>query len=249
MNGIAGRRFLVCGGGSGIGEATARFLAERGADVAVADLDEHAAARVAQECSSEESYTYDQSDPQSVTELFAAVSQKGEINGVAVVAGAHPGKVGLQDIEPGLFRKIHGVNSLGVLLMLQSAVTHLAKDGRSSIVVASSVAGIRPVAGDAIYASSKAAAQAIVRAAALEYAPEGIRINSVLPGSVITPLAVSQSSEAEIHEAAARTLPIRRPSASREIASTIAFLLSDDASSITATELIADGGLAASGPG
>lgn len=248
MNGLAGRRFLVCGGGSGIGEATARFLAESGAAVAVADLDGQAAARVAQECGSEESYAYDQSDPQSVTELFAAAGQQGEINGVALIAGAHPGKIALRDIEPDLFRAIHGVNTLGVLLMLQSAVAHLATDGRSSIVVASSVAGIRPVAEDAIYASSKAAAQAIVRAAALEYAAQGIRINSVLPGSVITPLAVSQSPEAEIHETAARTLPIRRPSKSREIASTIAFLLSDDASSITATELIADGGLAASGP-
>lgn len=248
VNGLAGRRFLICGGGSGIGEATALFLAEAGGEVAVADLDGRAAARVAQECGSGDSYTYDQSDPQSVTELFAAVRRRGEINGIAVIAGAHPGKIALLDVEPELFRKIHGINSLGVLLVLQSAVTHLAEDGRSSIVVASSVAGIRPVAQDAIYASSKASAQAVVRAAALEYAAQGIRINAVLPGTVITPLAVSQSSESEIRETSARTLPLRRASESREIASAIAFLLSDDASSMTATELIVDGGLAAAGP-
>ncbi len=248
MNGLADRRFLVCGAGSGIGEATAHFLAEQGARVVAADLDGDAAARVAQEISSGESFAYDQSDPASVEAFFEAAAGAGPIHGVAIVAGAHPGKIPLQDIDPQLFRRIHDVNALGVLTMLQNATRRLVRDGRSAIVVTSSVAGIRPVAQDAIYASSKAAAQAIVRSAALEYAHEGIRINSVLPGSVITPLAISQSSEAQIHEVAARTLPIGRPSESREIASTIAFLLSDDASSITAIELVVDGGLAATGP-
>ncbi|MGC0251848.1 SDR family NAD(P)-dependent oxidoreductase [Pseudactinotalea sp. Z1748] len=248
MNGLADRRYLVCGAGSGIGEATAHFLAAQGARVAVADLHRDTADRVAEEIGTSDSYAYDQGDPTSVEEFFDAAAGAGPIHGVAIVAGAHPGKIPLQDVDPELFRRIHGVNALGVLTMLQSATRRLVRDGRSAIVVTSSVAGIRPVAQDAIYASSKAAAQAIVRSAALEYAAEGIRINSVLPGSVLTPLAISQSSEAQIQEVAARTLPIRRPSASQEIASTIAFLLSDDASSITATELVVDGGLAAAGP-
>ena len=83
---------------------------------------------------------------------------------------------------------------------------------------------------------------------ALEFAPQGLRINSVLPGSVITPLAVSLSSVDAIERDAERILPMRRPAQSAEVASAIAFLLSDDASHMTGTELIVDGGLFANSP-
>ena len=121
-------------------------------------------------------------------------------------------------------------------------------DRRSSLVVVSSVAGIRPELHDAVYASSKAAVQAIARSAALELAPSGIRVNSLLPGSVITPLALSLLSRDEIVAAAERILPMRRPAEPSELAGAIAFLLSDDASHVTGTELIVDGGLFANSP-
>lgn len=249
MRGLRGRRYLVAGGGSGIGEATAARLAEEGALVAVADRNAEAAAGVAARIGAGAApFSYEQSDPASVARLFEQVAAGGPIHGVALVAGVHPGSIPLAHITAEEFTRVHEVNARGVLIVLQHAVPALEPDGRGSIVVVSSVAGIRPVQNDAVYASSKAAAQAVVRSVALEVAHLGIRVNSVLPGSAITPLALSQSPLEEIERGAREAIPMRRPSSAAEVASAIAFLLSDDASSITGTELIVDGGLAAGRP-
>lgn len=249
MRGLAARRFLVAGGASGIGEATALRLAEEGSLVVVADRNADAAADVARRIGdTAESYGYEQSDPASVAELFERVVARGPLHGVALVAGVHPGHIPFPDVGPERFSQVHDVNARGVLVVLQHTVQSVEKDSRASIVMVSSVAGIRPVQRDATYASSKAAAQAIARSVALEFADRGIRVNSVLPGSAVTPLALSQSPLEVIEQAARDTVPMRRPSSSAEVASAIAFLLSDDASYITATELIVDGGLAAGRP-
>lgn len=248
MNGLAGRRFLVCGGASGIGEAVALRLANEGAIVVLADRNAEALRSVTAQIPGATAIAYDQADGQSITQLFDDVTAGGELHGVAIVAGIHPGQIPLADVTPDVFNDVHRVNALGVLLVLQQAVTAVMHDDRSSIVVVSSVAGIRPVARDAVYASSKAAVQAIVRSVALEVAGDGVRVNSVLPGSAITPLALSQSSVDQINEGAAATIPLRRAATAAEVANTICFLLSDEASHVTATELIVDGGLAAGGP-
>lgn len=250
MRGLAGRRFLVCGGASGIGEATARRLAEEGANVVVTDRHLEAAVGLSRSLGSKaEAFSYEQSDIESVTQLFARVSDSGPLNGVAIAAGIHPGRVPLAAVTSATYTHVHGVNALGVLLVLQRAIDAVEPDGHSSIVVVSSVAGVRPAAGDAVYASSKAAAQAIVKSVALESADRGVRVNTVLPGTAITPLLVSQAPLQMIEDDAKRTIPLRRAARASEVASAIAFLLSDDASYITASELNVDGGLAAGRPG
>jgi NAD(P)-dependent dehydrogenase (short-subunit alcohol dehydrogenase family) len=249
MRGLQGRRFLIAGGASGIGEAAARRLGEEGALVVVADRNAAEAERVAGEIGpSAEWAEYEQGDAASIDRLFETVAIGGSLNGVAVVAGVHPGAIPFVDITATALLDVHRINVLGVMQMLQVAAATVVDDRRSSLVVVSSVAGIRPELHDAVYASSKAAAQAIVRSAALELAPRGLRVNSLLPGSVITPLALSLLSREQIVEDAARILPMRRPAESSEIAGAIAFLLSDDASHVTGTELIVDGGLFANSP-
>ena len=249
MRGLDGRRFLVAGGASGIGEATVHRLAEEGARAVVADRNADAAAQVAAAAGAGAEWVeYDQGDEVSIENLFRTMREGGPLHGVAIVAGVHPGAIAFGDITSAMFAHVHGINVLGVLRMLQHASMTVVDDRRSSLVVVSSVAGIRPELHDAVYASSKAAAQAIVRSAALEFAPQGLRINSVLPGSVITPLAVSLSSVDAIERDAKRILPMRRPAQSAEVAGAIAFLLSDDASHMTGTELIVDGGLFANSP-
>jgi NAD(P)-dependent dehydrogenase (short-subunit alcohol dehydrogenase family) len=249
MRGLKNRRFLVAGGASGIGAATARRLADEGSRVIVADRTGDAAAAVANEIgSSAEWFTYEQGDAASVAELFDKIARGGPLHGLAIVAGVHLGAIPLSEIKETDYTHIHGINVLGALHVLQHAVASLADDGRSSIVVVSSVAGIRPEPFDATYASSKAAVQAIARSAALELAPRGIRVNSVLPGSALTPLAVSLTSLDEIVQDAVRIVPMGRAANPAEVASAITFLLSDDASYITGTELIVDGGLWANSP-
>lgn len=247
MRGISGRRHLVCGGASGLGAATARRLHEEGATVVIADRDAARAAEVARELGGVESFAYEQDDPESVAALFRQVADGGPLHGVALVAGVHPGQRPLDETTTEGLAAVHAVNVVGILSCLTEAARVLADDGTGSVVVVGSVAGIRPVARDAVYASSKAAAHAIVRSVALELAPR-IRVNTVLPGLAITPLSVSQSSREAIDEASARILPLRRPADASEVAAAICFLLSDDASYITATELLVDGGLAANGP-
>lgn len=249
MRGLDGRRFLVTGGASGIGEATARRLVQEGAVVIVADRNVEAATRAAGELGAgAEWLAYEQSDEDSVADLFSQASSVGPLHGVALVAGVHLGAVSLAGITSNDFSYVHGVNVFGALNVLQRAIDAVVDDGRSSIVVVGSVAGIRPENRDAVYASSKAATQAIVRSMALEVAARGIRLNSVLPGSAVTPLAVSLTSLEEIMSEASRTIPLGRPADSAEIANAIAFLLSSDASYITGTELIVDGGLFANSP-
>lgn len=245
MRGLDGRRYLVCGGASGLGEAAVVRLHEEGARVVIADRNVDAARRLAEQLGQCEYFGYQQDDPASVVELFDAVSSAGALNGVALVAGVHPGQRPLADVESETFHGVHDVNVLGILIGLREAARVVARDDRSSIVVVGSVAGIRPVARDAIYASSKAAAQAITRSVALEVAPLGIRVNSILPGLAITPLALSHGSLESIREDAARVVPLQRAAEASEVASAICYLLSDDASYIIATELIVDGGLAA----
>lgn len=248
MRGLAGRRILVCGGASGIGEAAVRRLLEEDAEVIIADRDREGLVALATELPGVSTVVYDQGDPDSIAELFAIATSDTPLDGVSVVAGIHPGQIPLTDVTPQLLARVYGVNTFGVLAILQQAVRSLTDAGHASIVVVGSVAGIRPVACDAVYASSKASVQAITRSVALEYADRGIRVNAVLPGSAITPLAISQGSVEAIREGAAASIPMRKPATAEEVASTICFLLSDDASHITATDLVVDGGLAAGSP-
>jgi NAD(P)-dependent dehydrogenase (short-subunit alcohol dehydrogenase family) len=249
VRGLEGRRFVVAGGASGIGEATARRLVEEAALVVIADRNAHAAAGIAGQLGPRAEWlAYEQSNEESVAQLFDTVLENGPLHGVAIVAGVHRGAIPLADITSDDYAHVHGVNVRGGLQVVQHAARSVVDDRRSSIVVVGSVAGIRPEIRDAIYASSKAAVQAVVRSAALELAPRGIRVNSVLPGSAVTPLAVSLTSLADIEQEAARIIPLGRAADAAEVASAIAFLLSDDASYITGTELIVDGGLFANSP-
>ena len=122
MRGLEGRRFLVAGGASGIGEAASHRLAEEGAPVVVADRNAAAAERVAGEIGNRAEWAeYDQGDTASIDRLFATVTSGGPLNGVAVVAGVHPGAIAFADITATAMLDVHRVNVLGVLHMLQDA--------------------------------------------------------------------------------------------------------------------------------
>jgi len=134
----------------------------------------------------------------------------------------------------------------GVTMLAAMMLTRFASAGHGSLVAVGSVAGLRPEPADAIYASSKAALQAAMVSFSQEVAASGVRVNTVLPGVIDTPLFRSQLTRpGELGEIAA-TVPARRIGCAREVASAVAFLLSDDASYITGAQLIVDGGLAVS---
>jgi NAD(P)-dependent dehydrogenase (short-subunit alcohol dehydrogenase family) len=249
---------LVSGGASGIGRATARLLAAEGAFVAVADIDRSGAREVASEI--EAGGGPAMALPLDVTVereweagVAATVEAAGRLDAFVACAGiAHARPVTEMPLEE--WRRVHAVNLDGVFLGIKHVVPAMRRAGGGSIVVVSSASGLRPSAGASAYCSSKAALRLFARTVALECASgeAPIRVNTVLPGAVKTPmwrgtayweeLRARHASEAEAWEALAEGTPLGRVAEPEEVARVILFLASSDASYMTGAEVVVDGG-------
>jgi NAD(P)-dependent dehydrogenase (short-subunit alcohol dehydrogenase family) len=247
MRGISGRRIVVCGASRGIGLAVAQRLAEDGAILLLADRNEAGLRQSTAAFSSAQTLTletYEQGDPRSVERLVARIDDWGQPEAICIVAGVHPGLVALGDVTAELMAEIHAVNVLGATLLASLMLSRFRAAGRGSLVAIGSVAGLRPEPRDAIYASSKAALHAAMTSFSQEVAASGVRVNTILPGIVDTPLFRSQLERPEEWDEITATIPARRIGFASEVAAAAAFLLSDDASYITGVQLVVDGGLA-----
>jgi 3-oxoacyl-[acyl-carrier protein] reductase len=242
---------IVTGGGSGIGEATARALARAGHSVAVADINLAAAQRVAQSLpgSGHIAVHTDVTEERSVEALFDETEKKlGPVAMLACVAGAvfmTPGhKPSIVNMTTENWIKTEALNARGPFLCIRAMLQRRTKapvaDGR--IVTVASMSGVVPESptGPA-YSAAKAANIHLVRVAALEAAPLGVTVNTVAPGLTDTP-AVRGDLTAEQIEAARRMIPIGRLGKPEEIAEVIAFLASPRASYITGAVIQAHGG-------
>jgi NAD(P)-dependent dehydrogenase (short-subunit alcohol dehydrogenase family) len=248
------RRALVTGGASGIGRATAERLATEGAHVVIADTNEELANETSSAINaaggSATASVLDQSLEDSIDRLASSLQLDGGLDVVCINAGVHPGGQDFGLLRNEVWDRTHAVNVRGAFLVARRVVPLLQMRGGGAIVLTGSVAGLRPAARDAAYATSKAALHARGRSLALELAPLQIRVNSILPGIAITPLSLSQSAAAGVSiHSAADVVPLGRVASAAEVAASIAFLASADASYITGVELIVDGGVAAAGPG
>jgi 3-oxoacyl-[acyl-carrier protein] reductase len=242
---------IVTGGGSGIGEATARALARDGHSVAVADINVAAAQRVAQSLpgSGHIAVHTDVTEERSVEALFDETEKKlGPVATLACVAGAvfmTPGhKPSIVNMTTENWIKTEALNARGPFLCIRAMLQRRTKtpvaDGR--IVTVASMSGVVPESptGPA-YSAAKAANIHLVRVAALEAAPLGVTVNTVAPGLTDTP-AVHGDLTAEQIEAARKNIPIGRLGKPEEIAEVIAFLASPRASYITGAVIQAHGG-------
>jgi len=242
---------IVTGGGSGIGEATARALARDGHSVAVADINVAAAQRVAQSLpgSGHIAVHTDVTEERSVEALFDETEKKlGPVATLACVAGAvfmTPGhKPSIVNMTTENWIKTEALNARGPCLCIRAMLQRRTKtpvaDGR--IVTVASMSGVVPESptGPA-YSAAKAANIYLVRVAALEAAPLGVTVNTVAPGLTDTP-AVRGDLTAEQIEAARKNIPIGRLGKPEEIAEVIAFLASPRASYITGAVIQAHGG-------
>jgi 2-hydroxycyclohexanecarboxyl-CoA dehydrogenase len=219
---------IVTGGGSGIGLATARGAVAAGTRVAVLDLDVSAV-----------SGEVDMAIPVDVTDADAirdAIGNVSEVSALATCAGiAPPG--GLLDTDDAAWERVLRVNVLGTVHAMRAAAPAMRDAGEGAIVTVSSVAALRGggLLGGTPYAASKAAVIGLTRAAARELAPHGIRVNSVAPGPVATPLL------AEPDQYAAATL-LNRVADPAEIAEAVLFLLGPAGRNITGETLNTNGG-------
>lgn len=244
-----GKLAFVTGAGSGIGAATSRLLASRGARVVAADIDLSAATRVAADIERNGgdalSLRVDVSDPASVEQAVASATREGAdaldlaVNAAGITGRLAPcAKFDLDD-----WQRIIGVNLTGTFLCMRSQIRSMIGKGAGAIVNVSSIMGSHALPGTIAYAASKHGVEGLTKAAALDYAKQGIRINAIAPGYVDTPMIAG--GNLSVQEKIVAMHPVGRIAQPDELANVIAFLLSDDASFVTGSVYLADGGFSA----
>lgn len=234
--------FIVTGAGSGIGRETSRVLTELGATVIMLDVNADGLAETtAFACDHAIPITIDLTDNLAVAETVSQIVERhGKLDGLVHCAGISSRKP-LNVLSKDGFSKVMDVNFFSfVELVKQCAKKKHIKDG-ASIVVISSISSIRGYKAKTEYCVSKAAVDAFVRCMALELADRKIRVNSVMPAEVLTPLALKARETNAAIGASDFQAPLG-PSEPYEVANTIAFLLSDATKTITGTSILIDGG-------
>ncbi|MEW9670115.1 SDR family NAD(P)-dependent oxidoreductase [Ammoniphilus sp. 3BR4] len=251
---LAGKIAIVTGAASGIGEAIAKKLSGEGAAVAVCDLDKEGGSRVAEEIQSRGGtaafYLLDVTKEEQVRDtLKFVVGKYGRID--IMVNNAGVGKAGtvLEQSEAD-WDLMMNVNAKGTFFGCKYAVKHmLEKEIRGSIINISSVAGMVGVLNRAGYCSSKAAIVGLTKSVASDFAEQGIRVNSIAPGTVESPwiakILADQPDPQKTRIQMQQRQPIGRMGTPEEIANLACFLASDEASFITGSNMVADGGLTA----
>jgi NAD(P)-dependent dehydrogenase (short-subunit alcohol dehydrogenase family) len=246
MQRFQGRVAVITGGGSGIGLATARRLAAEGAKIVIADLSAEAGKAAADEVDGLFVQT-DVTDEAQVEALFQmAVDEFGSLDVAFNNAGISPPEDD-SILTTGLkaWQRVQQVNLTSVYLCCKYAIPHMQRQGKGSIINTASFVAVMGAATSQIsYTASKGGVLAMSRELGVQFARENIRVNALCPGPVNTPLL--KELFAKDPERAARRLvhvPVGRFAEPEEIAGAVAFLASDDASFITASQFLVDGGI------
>jgi NAD(P)-dependent dehydrogenase (short-subunit alcohol dehydrogenase family) len=245
---LAGKVAVVTGAGSGIGLATVRRFAAEGAVVMCADIDAEAGEKAAAEVGGT-AVAVDVTDEDAVRALFDdTVERHGRVDIAFNNAGISPPDDD-SILETGLdsWRRVQEVNLTSVYLCCKYAIGHMRRAGGGSVInTASFVAVLGSATSQISYTASKGGVLALSRELGVQFAREGVRVNALCPGPVNTPLL--RELFAKDPERAARRLvhvPMGRFAEADEIAAAVTFLASDDASFITASTFLVDGGISA----
>ncbi len=240
MGRVDGKVAIITGGARGMGASHARLLVEEGAKVVIGDvLDDEGEALAAEinEIGDVARYVHlDVSRPdQWDTAVAAATGEFGKldvlVNNAGIVALGQ-----LKNFDVAKWQRVIDVNLTGTFLGMRAAVEPMTAAGGGSIINVSSIEGLRGAAAVHPYVASKWAVRGLAKSAALELGPLNIRVNSIHPGFIRTPMTAKMPDDMV-------TVPLGRPGESREVSTFVVFLASDESSYATGAEFVMDGGL------
>ncbi|MGD2024899.1 MAG: SDR family oxidoreductase [Methyloceanibacter sp.] len=247
MRRLEGKIALVTGGGAGIGRAICETFAREGAHVVVADIDGDAAQETASAIvtanGAAEAHTVDITDTVQVKALMESIkTTHGRIDVLVNNAGVGA-RADFRHLTDDEWDKVWSVNLDGTVKCAREAFDLMRASGKASIVNLSSVMSAKHTRQMAVYSATKGAVSALSRSLAVEYAPYGIRVNTLLPGYVETALIGRYIKNPGIAKALLTQTPLRRFGTPEDIASAALFLASDEAGYITGAALNVDGGM------
>lgn len=237
---LTNKIILISGGARGQGAAEARLCVAEGARVIIGDVLESAGRQLAAQLGQAATFV-----PQDVTResdwaaAITAAETLGGLHGLINNAGIYQPRT-LMETDTELFERHMRVNQLGCFLGMKCVVAVMERSGGGSIVNISSVAGLRGSPGAIAYSATKWALRGMTKAAAIDLAPKKIRVNSVHPGPIDTEMLNVRTPEQNARRL--QQVPMKRMGTAEEVARLVVFLLSDESSYITGSEVAIDGG-------
>lgn len=247
MSKLSGKVAVITGGTTGIGFATAELFKKEGAQVAITGQNAERV-KAAQEKLGKDvlALKSDTSKIKDIEELAAKVKERfGKVD--IVFANAGIGKfTPFEQVTPENFDELFGTNVRGLYFTIQKLLPLMGKNG--SIILNASVAGSKGIESASVYSATKAAVRSLGRTLARELAPKGIRVNTVSPGPIETPIFEKLGMQRSEIDAWAKEMEsmvaLKRFGQPEEVASTLLFFASNDSSYVVGTELFVDGGMA-----
>jgi len=232
---------LIVGGARGIGKGTALRFAEEGARLVVADMEAEAGAATAQEVGGD----FIRCDIAQIADAQAAVGlaleRHGRLDILVQNAGIYPWQL-IEETSPDDWDRVMAVNLRGSFIAARAALPAMKAQGYGRLLYTSSITGPHVTSpGHGHYSASKAGINGFIRAAALEFSGYGITVNGVEPGNILTE-AVQRHRSAAFIQSMADAIPLGRLGSERDVANAFLFLASDEASYITGTTIVVDGG-------
>lgn len=249
MTRMNGKVAIVTGAGSGMGLEEARLLAQEGAKVVLTDINFDAVQAVAKSIQEDGgdaiAIKHDVASEDNWSEVVAeAMSKYGKIDVLVNNAGISMA-VGLLDTSMDQWNRVMNINVTSVFLGMKHVIPHMGANGGGSIINISSIAGLTGSSGAGAYTASKGAVRMLSKAAAVDFGGQNIRVNSVHPGFISTPMSSQFVEDPQMLQFFLSQTALPRVGQASEVAQAVLFLASDEASYITGVELPVDGGVTA----